>query len=95
MKFIEFIPYGRANAISMPSLSNRTGITPRECRRRVQREREKGAPICSDWERDGYFLPVNESEARIYYRQQRSRIRLAIAALNGVRQYLKGDEDNE
>lgn len=89
MKITDYIPYGRANAISMPNLSKQLGIKPRECRRWVQREREQGAPICSDWEHGGYFMPANECEARSYYRQQRSRIKSARAALNGVIKYLR------
>lgn len=95
MKIVDFIPIGRANAISMPSLSKQLDITPRECRRWVQREREQGAPICSDWEHGGYFMPANEYEARTYYRQQRSRIRSARAALNGVIKYLRGGGNND
>ena len=89
MKLIELIPRGRLNAILMPNLSKRLGIKPRECRRLVQREREQGVPICSDWEHGGYFMPTNKEEARLYYRQQRSRIKSAIAALNGIKKYLK------
>ncbi len=95
MKLIEFIPYGRANAISMRTLSKRRGVDPRTLRLLIQREREQGAPICSNWEQGGYFMSANKNEARIYYRQQRSRIRSAIAALNGVKRYLRGGGDDE
>lgn len=88
MKLIEHIPHGRENAIAMRELSERLNIDPRTLRALIQRER--GEPICSDWERGGYFMPANEFEARIYYRQQRSRIRSARAALNGVIKYLRG-----
>lgn len=95
MKLLDYIPIGRENAISMPDLSVSKGITPRECRRLVQREREKGAPICSDFERGGYFMPINKSEALAYYRQQKHRIKTARAALNGVVKYLRGGGRNE
>lgn len=94
MKISDYIPIGRDNAISMPNLSERLGIKQRECRRWVQREREKGEPICSDWEHGGYFMPANESEALMYYRQQTHRIKTARAALNGVKAYLKGVRRN-
>lgn len=89
MKLSEFIPIGRANAISMHSLSVQLAVKPRTLRLLIQREREQGAPICSDWERGGYFMPASEYEARTYYRQQRSRIKSARAALNGVIKYLR------
>lgn len=89
MDLIEYIPRGRSNAVSMSELSARLNVDPRTLRALIQRERELGAPICSDWEQGGYFLPANECEARHYYRQQRSRIRSARAALNGVIRYLR------
>lgn len=95
MKILDYIPYGRANSISMPDLSKRLGTDPRVCRRLVQQAREKGAPICSDWERGGYFMPTNESEALAYYRQQKHRIKTARAALNGVIKYLRGGRRDE
>lgn len=90
MKILDYIPVGRNNAIAMRELSKRLNIDPRTLRALIQRERERGEPICSDWEHGGYFIPANEYEARAYYRQQRSRVKSAKAALNGVIKYLKG-----
>ncbi len=89
MKISDYIPTGRDNPIPMKTLAVRLGVRPRKLRLLVQHEREKGEPICSNWEKGDYFMPSNEFEARIYYRQQRSRIKSAIAALNGVKKYLK------
>lgn len=94
-KISDFIPIGRVNAIPMKKLSKRRGVDPRALRLLIQREREQGAPICSDWERGGYFIPANESEALVYYRQQKHRIKTARAALNGVAKYLRGGGKNE
>ncbi len=58
MKLIEHIPHGRENAIAMRELSERLNIDPRTLRALIQQERERGEPICSDWERSGYFLPA-------------------------------------
>ena len=85
----ELIPTGRANAISMRELSERLNVDTRTLRALIQQEREKGVPICSDWEKGGYFMPVNSSEARVYYRQQKHRIKTARAALRGVEKYLQ------
>ena len=92
MKFLDYIPIGRENAVLMRELSERLNITPRTLRLIIQREREQGAPICSDWENGGYFMPADEGEARTYYLQQQHRIKTASAALNGVRDYLKRGE---
>lgn len=89
MKILDYIPVGRNNSKLMNTLADQLSMDPRTLRLLIQREREQGAPICSDWEHGGYFLPANEYEARIYYRQQRSRIKSARAALNGVIKYLR------
>lgn len=94
MKILDYILGGRNNSKLMKILADQLSMDPRNLRLLIQREREKGAPICSNWEQGGYFLPANEFEARIYYRQQRSRIKSAIAALNGVKKNLKGKGDN-
>lgn len=98
MKITDHIPYGKANAISNNDLAIELGMKARDARRLVHQARANGEPICSTCEerKGGYFMPVTKEEARIYFRQQRSRIKSAIAALNGVKKYLKersgGDE---
>ncbi len=95
MKITDYIPYGEENAISNKDLAIVTGTKDRVARRLVYQARVNGEPICSTCEerKGGYFMPANEFEARIYYRQQRSRIKSAIAALNGVKKYLKERSD--
>lgn len=89
-KLVELIPTGRANAIPMRDLATLLNISQRAVRVIVQRARELGSPICSEWEnRGGYYFPADEREARSYLRQQRARIKSANAALNGVIKYLQ------
>ena len=93
----EFIPIGRANAIPMKDLAALLNISERTLRLLVQKAREQGAPICSEWEnRGGYYMPADTYEARRYLRQQKARIRSAKEALNGIIEYLQtfavGDE---
>jgi len=85
LKITDYIPIGRANAILMNDLSVTLHQDPRTTRAMVQQAREKGAPICSDWENGGYYIPSNVEEARAYYRQQSARIKSARAALNGIK----------
>ena len=89
-KLTELIPTGRENAIPMRDLAKLLNVSMRGVRALVQRARELGSPICSEWEnRGGYYFPADEHEARSYLRQQRARIRSANAALNGVIEYLQ------
>lgn len=89
-KLAELIPTGRENAIPMKKLAAVLNVNERTIRLLVQRARENGAPICSEWEnRGGYYFPADEYEARAYLRQQKARIRSAKAALNGITEYLQ------
>ena len=90
MNLTEFIPTGRANAISMRELAALLNVDTRTVRALVQRAREQGAPICSEWGANGgYYLPADTYEARRYLRQQKARIRSARAALNGITAFLQ------
>ena len=95
-KLTELIPTGRANAIPMKDLATLMNISERAVRVIVQRAREHGSPICSEWEnKGGYYFPADVDEARTYLRQQKSRIRSARAALNGVTKYLQFFADTD
>lgn len=86
----EFIPTGRANAIPMKDLATLLNVDARTVRALVQRAREQGAPICSEWEHNGgYYMPADKYEAESYLRQQQSRIKSARAALNGITEFLQ------
>lgn len=86
----EYIPVGRENALPMRDLAALLSVDERTVRQLVQRAREQGAPICSEWGNNGgYYLPADTYEARRYLRQQKARICSARAALNGVKKYLQ------
>lgn len=91
MKIIEFIPIGRDNAISMPSLSAKYGTEERTTRKLNYNARKHGEPICSvcSGGKCGYYIPKDLNEAQIYLRQQRSRLKSARAALNGVVKFIR------
>lgn len=96
MKIIEFIPTGRANAITADELAARTGLDKRAVRKAVLSSRCNGVPVCSDSSADGghgYFLPLDRAEASTYYREQISRIKTGMRALSAVKKFI--DEDGE
>lgn len=90
MNITDFIPVGRANALSMRDLALAVNVDERTARELVHRARANGEPICSDCdENGGYYMPRTVGEARIYLHQQEARIRSANAALRGVRKYIQ------
>lgn len=86
----ELIPRGRENALPMKDLATILNISERAVRILVQKAREHGEPICSEWDGSGgYFYPVDMQEARDYIRKQKARIKSSRAALRGVEKYLQ------
>lgn len=47
MTITDFIPVGRANAITADELAARAGVTKREVRKQILHARCNGEPICS------------------------------------------------
>lgn len=98
MTIIDFIPTGRANAITADELAARTGTSKREVRKQILHARCNGEPICSSSDSGnlcGYYLPLDAAEAQIYYRQQRSRLDSGIRALAAVEKFIKEVQNNE
>lgn len=86
----DFIPKGRANAISSKELKALIGIDERTVRQNIASTRLKGVVICSilDGNSGGYFLPESPEEAVEYVRTERARIRSAKRALQGAEKYI-------
>lgn len=88
---IDFIPYGKKNAISNEELAIRLNTDKRTARKFVHHARVKGANICSTCDGDetaGYYIPLSVEEAMPYQRMQRSRIASAEAALKPVEDFI-------
>lgn len=99
MTISDFIPVGRANAITADELAARAGTSKRDVRKQILHARCNGEPICSSSESGnfgGYYLPSNAKEAQVYYRQQTRRINSGMRALSAVEAYIyersKGNE---
>lgn len=99
MTIIDFIPTGRANAITADELAARTGTSKRDVRKQILHARCNGEPICSSSESGnfgGYYLPANAEEAQVYYRQQTSRINSGMRALSAIERFIEErDTENE
>ena len=87
---IEFIPYGKENAISQEDLADVMHCGKRTVRALIFSARTKGAVICSTCEgtAGGYYIPLTANGARPYVAMQESRIKSAVLALNPVRDFI-------
>lgn len=81
------LSYGRENAITgheiMQMLALKDG---REVSALVERERQRGFPICAtcNSERPGYYLPETPEELQAYNRSLRRRIKNVTATLDAM-----------
>lgn len=97
-KFLDFIPYGKSNSLSMRELSVRSGNDLRTTRKLVEAARKEGVPLCSDCGKNGggYYFPINVSEALPCRQQMRARVSSCAQSLNAIERYIKengGGED--
>lgn len=76
------LPSGSERAVSLRRLSEMAGLSERETRRAIQRERLQGAPICEAGA--GYFVAENEEERRRWVRAMRNRARQILRAALAV-----------
>ncbi len=97
MNIVDYIPVGRENAVSMPTLSVTLGADERTTRLWVHNARKHGEPICSvcNGGKCGYYMPRNIEEAKVYLRQQKARLKSSRAALNGVVKFVREAERSE
>ncbi len=97
-KFLQFIPSGKRNALSMQEISKRTGNSLRSTRKMVEAARKKGVSLCSDCDKKGggYYFPINVSEALPCRQQMKSRLLSCTRSLNAIERYISengGTED--
>lgn len=67
----ELLHVGRENGTSRTELARITGLDEREVRRLIRAERLAGAVIISG--NDGYFLPADEHDIRMFARSMSHR----------------------
>ena len=98
-KFLQLIPYGKRNALSMRELSVRSGNDLRTTRKMVEAARKEGVPLCSDCGKNGggYYFPINVSEALPCRQQMRARISSGVQSLKAIEKYIaeNGGAENE
>lgn len=92
MNIIDFIPYGKENAISRKQLSERCGMPDRVMRKQIEKERRE-YPILNSQDGSGYFRPLPEEKPLVerWLRQERSRSKSIDNSSRGAEMFLVGD----
>ncbi len=82
MNILDYIPYGRDNAVSRQALAALTGLEDRMIRKEINRLREKGEFILSSSHSVGYWRSDDPKEIEDYLKECDSRRRhLAFPAM--------------
>jgi len=98
MDILEFIPYGRGNAIKRKTLRDLIGCTDREMRNYIAIAR-KETPIINLQDGSGYYQPKDKDELERYIMQEKARaekilknIKVACSVYNKISGQLTLDE---
>ena len=87
---VKYIPYGKENAISRQSLSEKTGLSDRNMRNLINQARKR-AVIINIQDGNGYFRPTKEDvdEVKRFKKQEENRAKEVFSSLAPVRKFLR------
>lgn len=90
MNIIDFIPYGKENAIRRGSLVKLTGMNDRAVRDAISRAR-RDTPILNMQDGSGYYRPTKNEvdELKHFVSQEESRAKAIFYSLKSARQAVK------
>ena len=77
------LSHGAENGVTLCHLEKLTGLSGREVRRQIERERRRGIPILSD-NMSGYFLPSSEDEKARCVRSMKGRAREILRTARAI-----------
>lgn len=83
IKIADRLSHGAENGINLHHLEKMTGLSGREVRREIERERRSGELIISD-NRHGYFLTDDPAEAKRFARSMKRRADQIIKTAQAV-----------
>lgn len=81
MDILEFIPYGRENAVKRSYLRDLLGVTDVEMRRMIA-EARKQVPIINLQDGQGYYRPRQKEDLERYILQEKSRAKAILQNIN-------------
>lgn len=86
---------GKKNATPAAVLCDRFGVSARELRHIIAREREAGAVILSDAAKGGYYLPADKAELLEFIKVNNARAFSTLRTVRSAKQALKEIETRE
>ena len=92
MNILDYIPFGKENAIRRGELIRLTGLDDRSMRKLIEKEQLNGNLILNMQDGKGYFQPIMPDEANIvsaWAMMERSRYYTAMVKLNYAQDWLE------
>lgn len=87
MNLLDFIPYGKENAVSRSQLCKLTGLTDRKVREQISQLRRTHV-IINDQSGHGYYRTTDRAEIERYVRQETARLKSIGWSLKAARKAL-------
>ena len=89
MNIIDFIPYGKENAITRQKLCEITGLPDRKVRELIEKARHEGYIIINNQDGKGYYQTNDPKDIEAQYRQARKRALTILHYTKFLRQKLQ------
>lgn len=92
MNIVEYIPYGKENAVSRTQLIKRTGSSDRAVREEIAQARRNHC-ILNDQVKGGYYRPTSEEIAAVerFILQESRRAKSIFYSLKAARDFVDGE----
>ena len=88
MNILDYIPYGRENAISRAKLREKTGLNDSAMRQEIAKAR-RNTVILNLQDGRGYYRTTNKAEIEKFIKQEEHRAKSIFYNLQGARQELQ------
>ena len=91
MNIVDYIPYGRENAVTREQLMMLTGMPDRAVREAIAQAR-RDTVILNLQDGNGYYRPTEDDKPLVerFLRQETKRAKTIFYRLKAAREYLKG-----
>jgi hypothetical protein len=88
-EIVNYIPYGKDNAISREQLMYKTGLADRQVRHKIELARRAGALINNDQDGSGYYQSIDLDALARQYKQDTARAMAILNRRSTVRKILR------
>lgn len=95
MNIVDFIPYGKENAVTRWQLADRLNLPDRKIRRLIQEARERGELILNDSSGYGYYRSLDVGELRRQYKTNHNRAMSILRQQTHLRRKIAEAENKE